>query len=70
MISIKFDTDNAAFDGEDRGPEIARILRVLANRLEQRGGVDAGAEWTIYDINGNHVGDLVLSHRDIDEEDD
>lgn len=45
-------TDNAAFEGQDYGHEIARILRSLASDLEagHRGGQ------SLRDINGNTVG--------------
>ncbi len=44
-------TDNAAFEDENRGPEIARILRIVAQTAE-RGNISRA----LYDINGNRVG--------------
>ena len=44
-------TDNAAFDGGNKGVELARILREIAEKIEN--GVTSGACW---DINGNKVG--------------
>lgn len=54
---LKFDCDNAAF-GETRSevlPEIARILREIADKVE--GGNPAGQ---CRDLNGNTVGEFVL----------
>lgn len=70
MFHLKFDTGNAAFDGEDRATEIARILRTLAFRLEHRGAIADGIEWSVRDINGNTIGQLNVSHREVDEDDD
>jgi hypothetical protein len=49
MVTIKISTANEAFDVP--GPEIARILRRLAQEVEM--GIDAGK---LYDVNGNAVG--------------
>ena len=69
-FEIRFDTGNAAFDGMDRGPEIARILRLMADRIEARGAATDGAEWAVRDRNGNTVGALVLSHRQTHPDDE
>jgi len=54
MITIKIDTNNAAFaDGGQN--EIARILRELADKVEER-GTPGGTKAAIMDINGNKVG--------------
>lgn len=54
-MNLKFDTGNAAFDGDNEAHEIARILRLLAEKVE------AGAtEGYVYDINGNRVGEWWL----------
>lgn len=60
LMRLKIDIDmvNLAFEGEDCGPEVARILRALADRCE---------DWSysrfvneamvkLYDFNGNNVG--------------
>lgn len=57
MFTLRMETDNAAF-GEnitDNQYEVARILRELADRLEE--GEDSG--W-IRDVNGNKVGTFSL----------
>jgi len=48
---IKFDTDNAAFDGDYIGYEIARILGDIAEKING-GRIDG----VVIDINGNMVG--------------
>ena len=53
MFRIEIQTDNAAFD-PDPGPELARILRELAARLDD--GVDLAEPIRLRDINGNTVG--------------
>lgn len=50
---VKFDTDNEAFQS-DCDAEIARILRIIAVKVEQHGC--GGSFETIHDINGNNVG--------------
>ncbi len=54
-FEIYINSDNAAF-ADDPGPELARILRKEADKLE---------DWcecseTLYDINGNAVGTTLL----------
>jgi hypothetical protein len=59
-LSIDMKLDNAAFD-EDPAPEIVRILRQLADRIESRGIDD---EILLRDINGNRVGQAVITRDD------
>lgn len=54
-------TDNDAF-ADDPRPEIARILRDIANRVES--GDDYHHYRTIFDINGNDVGRFALKEGD------
>lgn len=51
MLVVKINTENAAFDYPNVGPECARILRKAADEIE--GGVEFRS---IFDINGNEVG--------------
>ena len=51
MITIKIDTGNAVFEGDNKEFELARILRQIADKLEQGRQVKR-----IFDINGNAVG--------------
>ncbi len=50
MIVIKMKTDNAAF--EEKTGEVSRILREIADKLDQGGSLFQ----TLYDSNGNKVG--------------
>lgn len=60
MIKITIDTDGAAFAGDYRGSEVARILRVIADKIE-----DYGDAWTTdkaaQDINGNSCATMEVS---------
>lgn len=56
MVTICIETDNAAF-GSEPGPELARILRELAAKFRDGGGVPA----KIMDVNGNTVGRVEFS---------
>jgi hypothetical protein len=51
-LEIKFDTANAAFDWGNGPQECARILRKIADQVEN--GIDGGA---IHDLNGNRIGE-------------
>lgn len=55
-------TDNAAFD--DQATELARILRLVADKIEQ--GEDYSMFRTIFDVNGNDVGRWALRRGDYD----
>jgi hypothetical protein len=73
-FELTIDTGNAAFhddDGPRPAPELARILREVADDIEGTGAVpyrrsDDGrlhAEQTIRDINGNRVGSYRMVGR-------
>ena len=53
MLKLKINTDNQAFDQE--GQEVARILRLLADRLEHLDKLQ-GCQLPLRDLNGNTVG--------------
>ena len=53
-FTLNIETVNAAFDNGST-EEIARILRQLAQRLENE-GMEAGQEFVLRDANGNKVG--------------
>ena len=57
-------TDNAAFSGDDHGPELARILRKIAQRMEDSGTIPDGIDGTVMDINGNRCGYYTADMRD------
>lgn len=54
MFTMNVDTGNDAFH-QDPGGELARILRVVADKIE-RGDYHPGHSKTILDVNGNDVG--------------
>ena len=56
MFTLKIKTDNAAFV-ENKGAEVARIMRELAKRIEET-EKDNGY---VLDINGNTVGTFKLN---------
>lgn len=53
-INITIDTGNNAFDGVNRGFEVARILRKIADEYESGSWISK----SIQDINGNNVGEV------------
>lgn len=55
MFTVTMSTDNAAFTEGDAPGEVARILRRIANRLE-----NGDTEGKCVDVNGNAVGDFSL----------
>ena len=57
MFKLSFKTDNAAF--EQGASEIARILRRIAEDIEQR----ERFEGSVRDINGNRIGQFVTTGR-------
>jgi hypothetical protein len=52
-FTVTISTDNAAFN-PDPAPELARILRAIADRIDR--GEDIRMYQTILDVNGNDVG--------------
>ena len=71
-FSLNIDMDNAAFDGDNIGPELARILRKLASKVEvDRASLSELAELmssVVHDVNGNNVGDVYIE-VDLDDDD-
>ena len=55
-MNIEIDTGNAAFEGGARLPECARILREVADKLEQGNDPEELRLWPLFDVNGNRVG--------------
>ena len=56
MFILTINTDNAAFDGENKVEEVIRILQETSRRLAE--GLNDGA---LLDSNGNKVGSYELS---------
>lgn len=61
-FTVKFDTDNDAFADGMQEYEIVRILRAIADKIEDRGC--SGFCETIRDIYGNDVGRFALKNED------
>lgn len=62
-LTLTIDTENAAFDDEDCGPELARILRALAddfNEPTERYKLHGYAA-TVMDANGNRCGAVSIA---------
>ena len=61
-LTVTIKMDNAAFHDGDNGNELARILRGLAERLDNA-TVSPGAALNLRDVNGNTVGEARVSGR-------
>jgi hypothetical protein len=59
-IQINFSTENSAFQEMGEGSEIARILRVLANKFEDE-LIEVDGYEKIRDINGNVIGQVTFT---------
>lgn len=60
MLTLKINTDNAAFEDNGVGSEVAVILRRLANNIEDLEGRDLDESFALMDSNGNKVGNAFL----------
>ena len=58
MLTIEFQTVNAAFDPPNRKNEVAEILRSVAAKVA--GGLTEGK---VLDVNGNTVGTWTLTNN-------
>lgn len=57
-ITIKINTENAAFEGPNKDTEIARLMQKIADRFSE-GGSDY-AKGNLRDYNGNTVGTVTV----------
>jgi hypothetical protein len=62
-FTITIECNNAAFDGDACGEEVARILRELASDLDG-GDVEDDATFFLFDLNGNRCGDAEMTVED------
>jgi hypothetical protein len=60
-IIVKINCDNAAFENAEAS-ESGRILRWLADRLEENEEVTPGDHLNLFDSNGNKVGEYKVTH--------
>jgi len=58
-FTVVIHVGNDAFE-PDPAPELARLLRAIADRVEQ--GEDCSHYLTIFDLNGNDVGRFASVH--------
>ncbi len=58
-VTITIKTDNAAFE-DDPTHEVARILRKLADQMEESGLFQSGLSRKLVDFNGNVVGQMEI----------
>ena len=61
QIIINIETSNAAFE-DDRDQEINRIAKIAVQLMGQ-GGFEYNTEGSLYDTNGNRVGDVSLTGK-------
>jgi hypothetical protein len=54
VFRVYINTENAAFEGDNTGPEIASILRAIADDVERFGPRNVRSR--VNDSNGNKVG--------------
>lgn len=59
-FNVRISTDNVAFEEDNLGLEIARILRGVADEIES-GVIATGETIRLRDSNGNRVGFATLS---------
>jgi hypothetical protein len=58
-ITIKIKTDNAAFEGRTWA-ETARILKVLAAKIDDGEILNEDTRIPLHDVNGNNIGYLTV----------
>ena len=63
MFTLKFKTNNSAFDDNYKIPEIQRILENINSRLNNIDSSES-VDWIIYDINGNKIGNLYIEESE------
>lgn len=59
MVHLVMKTDNAAFADGNYGPEVARILRRIADEAES----GCRGTWKLRDHNGNTVGSVTVGRE-------
>ena len=55
-FKVVIDVENAAFEDENMGTELARILREVADTVDGTSGETESIWGTLRDVNGNKVG--------------
>lgn len=68
-FKLTIELDNSAFDGDDCGPELARILRDMADKVEDLPRRELGDYGSPpRDVNGNRVGQAWFEMDSIEDE--
>ena len=65
-LVITIDCDNEAFNGQDCGRELARILKIVTDRVDLESKSDLirgyhGDPKSLFDTNGNRVGSMKIT---------
>ena len=65
-LVITIDCDNEAFNGQDCGRELARILQIVTDRVDLESKSDLirgyhGDPKSLFDTNGNRVGSMKIT---------
>ncbi len=63
-FTLSLSLNNSAFSDQNNGAEVARILRKIANNIEESNLQD-GDKDNLRDVNGNLVGYVEVKPRDI-----
>ena len=61
MFRLEIETENEAFQDENKAPEVARILEELAKRIATISDTHREAG-PVFDVNGKHVGAYGFTH--------
>lgn len=63
-VTITINCDNAAFgDYDTNGCEVARILQQAASGVDGTDLVPMASDFTLFDSNGNRVGEMKVTER-------
>lgn len=58
-MSMRIDSDNAAFEEDSGAVEVARLVRQIADRIDQ-----GEREGKLLDLNGNTVGEFLVTEEE------
>ncbi len=64
-LTVRFDTDNAAFTDGNGPDEAARALRIIMGKVSS--GQDSGS---VFDSNGNRIGEWSVEFPESEEDTD
>lgn len=61
-VSITFDTDSAAFDGDNYRDEVLAVLRRITDKI-----TTGESDGVVRDVNGNHIGNWYMDGPESDD---